>query len=997
MQTENKYLETDLGNVSLNPRGEYDADVSYEYLDLVSLDGGSYVCIAEFGTTVAGLSPVPGESTETWQCIAVPGGATEEFKDMVNLSRQYAERSRQNASTALEAKLAASQSAVNAAESEGNAKESENNASDYMDSASGYAKKASEAKEAAVNAQKAVDEAAAKFPVEVEAAIAEAREQVSEAKQTALEAVIHQQNTSVDAVKRQTQEFINTQKEDAKQEVRDIVDSFDADVEAIKNDLRGTGNEQVARVETRGNEKVAEITSAGDTEIAAVDEAGKVQIQAVSKAGESQLGAIAEAGQTNTEAVNSAKENALVDIGSAVTGGTQQIAEKTVEQINSVTAAGTAQKEAVENCGTETVASVSGEGAKQISAVELAGSGEVKKVNDAGTAQKTAVENAGAKQTESVNNAGNVQIKAVTAEGTKQKNEIMSAGSTQKTEIGEAGASQKTAIADEGRKQVSSVSDAGTAQVASVNSAGGKQVEAVAVEGAKQVAAVQKILPDLEDDIANLDKRISQTEMGSAACIGIRRMCMEDGTPQSATTWERWGQYTDAVVKFAAGMDAVQNDLMDKWPYSKLRPCNLPLDKDNPVAYLGDADFDWYANKGVAAGTSVMLEVPTEMYLAHWYETDSSGQKWEYKCVADTGRYPNSVYVKDLMVRADGSRTKYFYFPIFLGTVTAEGKYISAAGQLPTVNTSCTSYRSKVKANGDNWQLIDVWAWEVISDLAEIMSANANFRTTYGKGCSSFGGSSDMTSLKAAESTNVIAIAKKHESKLRVGMTVTVGASMWNGTVCQNREITGIVDSESISDAIEVTLDGEPFNVLEGSVLWRCAQKTGATVEMASPNGSAGANDGLHSNRVLYIEDFYGMLHTGVDGMNLKFNEEKMGLEMWVCNNPAKYSDTYDGYKCLPEVLSLNRDQPSNYELSGYIKQEHFFSDYPLLEMPKVVSNGAGSESYIAAYCWKNKNGQRPFFGGAFYGGVLVSPRSRSCALGFSGAHWNYGSRPLRR
>ncbi len=292
MQTENKYLETDLGNVSLNPRGEYDADASYEYLDLVSLDGGSYVCAAEFGTVVTGVSPIPGETTETWQCIAIPGEATEEFKSMVILNRQYAEQSKQNASTALEAKQAASDSAANSAESETNAKKSESNASDYMDAASGYANKASESKEAAENAKKVVDEVAGKFPGEVKAATAEAEEAVAEAKRAALEAVLHQQHSSIEEVKKQTQEFVDKQKAEAKREIQGIVDGFDADIDAIKTDLRTTGNEQVERIETKGNEKAAEIASAGDSEV---------------------------------KAVNTAKTKALVDIRTAVSEGTQQI------------------------------------------------------------------------------------------------------------------------------------------------------------------------------------------------------------------------------------------------------------------------------------------------------------------------------------------------------------------------------------------------------------------------------------------------------------------------------------------------------------------------------------------------------------------------------------------------------------------------------------------------------------------------------------------------
>ena len=48
--TENRYTETDLGNVAPNPRGEYDPAEAYEYLDLVEYGGGSYLCVQEAGT-----------------------------------------------------------------------------------------------------------------------------------------------------------------------------------------------------------------------------------------------------------------------------------------------------------------------------------------------------------------------------------------------------------------------------------------------------------------------------------------------------------------------------------------------------------------------------------------------------------------------------------------------------------------------------------------------------------------------------------------------------------------------------------------------------------------------------------------------------------------------------------------------------------------------------------------------------------------------------------
>lgn len=500
----------------------------------------------------------------------------------------------------------------------------------------------------------------------------------------------------------------------------------------------------------------------------------------------------------------------------------------------------------------------------------------------------------------------------------------------------------------------------------------------------------------LQEDLEAVETRVLNLERGSAGCVGIRRKCTADGTPQSSTTWERWGQATGAVVEFARGDDAVQNTLMSKWPYNLLKPCNLPLDADEPVAYLGDADFDWYGATGAAAGTSVMLEVPTEMYLAHWFEKDSTGQNWEYKVVADTGRYPNSVYVKDLMKRGDGSTRNAFYFPIFLGSYNSAGNYVSVAGAVPQYSTSCITLRTKAKANGDNWQLIDVWAWEIMTYLAEIMGGSADSRNSFGRGCSEFGSAVDMVALVASDSTNTITVSSNFQSRLRVGMIVNIGAAQWGTTVAKNRKITAITASEAADSAIDVTLDGDAFSVAVGNILWRGAQTTGATINMVSPNGTAGANDGTHSVRVLYIEDFYGMLHTGVDGLNLKFNEEKMGLEIYVCTNPSKYADTYTDYELLDGLLELNGENAPNFDNGGYIKKEYFYEKYPLLEMTEVTT-GAGSTTYEAAYCWKNKNGQRPFFGGAFYGGAYVSPRSRNCSCGFSNAGVSYGSRPLRR
>ena len=79
MESTNNYTETDLGNVSPNPKGTYDNETAYEYLDLIEYQGGSYLCTIDFGTTIKGISPTAGQNSETWQLVALPGTSTEEY------------------------------------------------------------------------------------------------------------------------------------------------------------------------------------------------------------------------------------------------------------------------------------------------------------------------------------------------------------------------------------------------------------------------------------------------------------------------------------------------------------------------------------------------------------------------------------------------------------------------------------------------------------------------------------------------------------------------------------------------------------------------------------------------------------------------------------------------------------------------------------------------------------------------------------------------------
>ena len=278
--------------------------------------------------------------------------------------------------------------------------------------------------------------------------------------------------------------------------------------------------------------------------------------------------------------------------------------------------------------------------------------------------------------------------------------------------------------------------------------------------------------------------------------------------------------------------------------------------------------------------------------------------------------------------------------------MNAAGHYVSVAETFPQYDTSCIRYREEVKTNGANWQIIDKWAWDIFTNLCLCYSADNNFKTTFGKGHCNW--SARFTSQAAAESTNVVTLPKNAESQLSIGDAISIGAKQdWQNDVAKDRLITEIKESETMEGMIDVTVDGEPFTTTTQAVLWKSAPKIGETISMAAANGTAGENDGKHAVRTLWVEDLYGTMHTGLDGMNLKFNEEKMALEIYVLNDPEKYSDTYDNYQLLEAKLSLNAEAGS-YQNNGYIKKSIIENRYPTLEIPFEIGGGAGSETYIA-------------------------------------------------
>lgn len=284
MQTENNYAETDLGNIAPNPMGDYNSAAEYEYLDLVTMQGGSYLCLAELGQTITGTAPEPGKTTELWQCLAMPGDRTPEYTDAHDKVVRLAKEVAQDAAKVAEDKQSVTQMETNARQLKEQAEESARQAENSKDSAAGSARGAKKAEESARQAESNVRILVNGFDTHVSKKTTEATQAVATAKDNAMQAVGRQETASVQGVKDQTGVYITEQKELAKQELDDKVNQFGLDVNAIKTEVTEEGTKQIKAVQDATVTELAKITEKGTEQTELVTAEGNKQVKAVQTA-----------------------------------------------------------------------------------------------------------------------------------------------------------------------------------------------------------------------------------------------------------------------------------------------------------------------------------------------------------------------------------------------------------------------------------------------------------------------------------------------------------------------------------------------------------------------------------------------------------------------------------------------------------------------------------------------------------------------------------------
>lgn len=293
MKTENHYTETDLGNISLNPRGGYDPEAFYEYLDTVSMDGGSYMCLAELGAKITGTPPVPGINTEHWQVLTLPGGLTPEY---ITMHDEVTEKAKQVEISRAAVELSQNEIEVmqaDVAQLHEDTRDSAQSALASKNQAAGYASAADTSRQAAERAKQDVD---AQIP-NIDAKLQAALNEIDTTRQSANTAVKKQEGLSVQAVKDQTGAYITEQNNLAKQELDEKVNAFELDVDAIKKQVSDEGTKQVEAVQDAQNTATKAVETAKTEAVQAVQTEGTTQTGNVTQEGEKQVQAVQAAAQ----------------------------------------------------------------------------------------------------------------------------------------------------------------------------------------------------------------------------------------------------------------------------------------------------------------------------------------------------------------------------------------------------------------------------------------------------------------------------------------------------------------------------------------------------------------------------------------------------------------------------------------------------------------------------------------------------------------------------
>lgn len=307
-------------------------------------------------------------------------------------------------------------------------------------------------------------------------------------------------------------------------------------------------------------------------------------------------------------------------------------------------------------------------------------------------------------------------------------------------------------------------------------------------------------------------------------------------------------------------------------------------------------------------------------------------------------------------------------------------KLESKTGLYPTVSRTIVQFRTDAQANGAGYQQMDIHVVDLLQTLFRIEFATLHSQAIM-TGLTSGAYNAAHTATIAETAVNRIIVANATAASFVVGQTVGLGTSLGGNQIFSNRVIQSIVVYDASNKAI--TVDGAPFNVSVGNIIYSLGWVSGATDGVVAASGSPTSNSsGLYPCKYRGIENPWGNIYQSVDGVNIN------NFQAWVCRTPADYASNV--FAAPYEQLSF-----VNYGIGdGYPTVMGVDAACPFAEFPTAV--GGGSTTYYADYYYRAAAQRVALLGGGWRHGSSAGLSCWYLSYTLSGANNVIGGRLLK-
>lgn len=312
MASVNDFERQSMGNICVNPLGDYNNAYNYMYLDGVSYNGGFYISLKD---NLIGIAPTLNISDENWFCSSISGEASEDYIRMYQEVIQNAKK--------VESDKESVENDTQYVE------QIKNDVSLIQSDVNRKASQISSDKEAVLNAKKSVDNS--------EANVTQMKEEVNQSV-TEFSSVVNQSiQESITKIKNEADKYYLQKNEDVDIEIEEsknsaislinqfgtenvnkIVSKSTEQINLISQEgefqiqnVTNVGAENKNAINTISEQKIQEITDKGTEQVGLVTQEGNTQKGLVTQEGIKQVGLVQEAAEAITENADQIWKNEL--------------------------------------------------------------------------------------------------------------------------------------------------------------------------------------------------------------------------------------------------------------------------------------------------------------------------------------------------------------------------------------------------------------------------------------------------------------------------------------------------------------------------------------------------------------------------------------------------------------------------------------------------------------------------------------------------------------